>query len=215
MRVSTVAIVAGLLLASVPARAQAQQAQTQTPPAQAKPAAQTPAPPVVAPRPPAVFPEGARVAFISLQAVAAESIEGKGYSAKIQKLQLNKQADLEARNKALQASQQKAAAGANAMSDAAQAELQKQIERLQVELQRAQQDAQSEVQDLTTQLQTDFQRKILPIIEQVASKKGLHMVFSVDAGIVWANPGLDITAEVIKAFDSSVTQPARPPAPPK
>lgn len=219
MRVLSAALLAGFVLASVPALAgaqtaadpqakppaAAQQKPTTPPPAAGQPPAQKP------PTAPPPFPEGAKVAYVNLQQVAAESIEGKAYSAKVQALQQKLQRDLDERNKNLTGLQQKLQQGANAMSEAAQADLSKQIEKLQVELQRAQQDAQADIQDLTQRLQLDFQRKIMPIIEEVAKRRALQLVFSTDAGIVWANPGLDITADVVKAFDGTVTQ-VKPPA---
>ena len=72
------------------------------------------------------------------------------------------------------------------------------------DLQFAQQDAQTEVTDLTNELQGIFQEKLNPIIEQVRIDKGLQVIFSVrDAGIVAVEPGLDLSAEVIKRFDAA------------
>ena len=202
MRVlSSIAILAFLVVALAPATAIAQAGTQAKPPVQSPPPAAQQAPPAPKPAadaptapapPPAVFPEGAKVAYLNIQAVAAESIEGKGYAAKVQALQQKRQKELDERTKTLTGLQQKLQQGANAMSEAALADLNKQVEKLQVELQRAQQDAQSEIQDLTQLLQTEFQRKIMPIIEQVAQKRSLHLVFSTDAGIVFANPGLDL-----------------------
>ena len=54
------------------------------------------------------------------------------------------------------------------------------------------------------QLQAEFQRKLSPIIQQIATEKGLHLLLSqTDAGMVWADSGLDLTAEVIKRFDAA------------
>jgi hypothetical protein len=39
-----------------------------------------------------------------------------------------------------------------------------------------------------------------------------------DAGLVWADPGLDLTADIIRRFDAAMAaakQPPAPPAPPK
>ena len=59
------------------------------------------------------------------------------------------------------------------------------------------------MQELQTELQNEFQKKLLPVIDAVAQERGLHMIFSVaDAGVVWANPGLDLTPDVIKRFDT-------------
>jgi outer membrane protein len=102
------------------------------------------------------------------------------------------------------------------MSDAARAELEKKIERQNVEIQRMTQDAQQEVQELQQELQNEFQRKLMPIVQKVFDEKGLQILFSAaDAGIVFADPGLDITNEVIKRFDTgapAATPAAKPPA---
>ena len=45
--------------------------------------------------------------------------------------------------------------------------------------------------------------RLTPIIQEVANDKGLHLLFSVvDSGLVWADPALDITTEVIQKFDA-------------
>jgi len=49
------------------------------------------------------------------------------------------------------------------------------------------------------------------LIGQVAAEKGLLMVFSgADSGLVWAEPGLNITPDVIKRLNSgpAATAPA-------
>ena len=182
-------------------------AQPTTPPAQTAPA------PAPTPRP---FPEGAKIAFINIQRVASESGEGKAATAKVQALNQKKLQELNEKNKALQADQQKLQSGGTVMSDAARSELEKRIERQNVDIQRATQDAQQEVQELQQDLQNEFQRKLLPIVQQVAQEKALQILFSAaDSGIVWADPGLDITNDVIKRFDAAspaVTPAAKPPA---
>jgi len=73
-----------------------------------------------------------------------------------------------------------------------------------------QQDAQTEVQDLTNQLQGDFQEKLNPIIEQLRVDKGLLLIFSIrDSGVVAAEPGLDLSAEIIKRFDAAAKTPPK------
>jgi Skp family chaperone for outer membrane proteins len=66
---------------------------------------------------------------------------------------------------------------------------------------------------LQQELQAEFQRKLIPVINAVATERGLHMVFSqADSGLVWADTGLDITADVIRRFDAAVgaAAPAKP-----
>ena len=164
-----------------------------------------------APKP---FPEGAKIAYINIQRVANESGEGKAATAKVQALSQKKVQELGEKNKALQADQQKLQTGGLVLSDQARAELERKIERQNTEIQRAQQDAQQEVQEMQQELQNEFQRKLMPIVQQVFDERGLHMLFSAaDAGIVLANQGLDITAEVIKRFDAAGPGTTAAPAP--
>jgi Skp family chaperone for outer membrane proteins len=96
------------------------------------------------------------------------------------------------------------------MNEQARAALEKEIERQQVEGQRMQQDAQSELQELTNELQGDFQKKLFPILQDLAKEKGLHLLLSAqDAGVIWAEPGVDLTAEAIKKLDAA-SKPATP-----
>ena len=194
------------------------------PPAPAKPAAPAPAPAAPAPQaaapapaPVLPFPEGAKIAFVVLQRVVAESADGKQASAKVQALQQKKVAELNERQKAAQALQEKLDKSGAVMSESARADLGKQVERAQLDMQRATQDAQGEVQELQQQLQEEFQRRIAPIIEAVGKERGLHYIFNgPDSGLVWADAALDITADVVKKFDAAVkaAPPAAAPKPP-
>lgn len=166
--------------------------------------AQTPAPAQPAATPPAPFPEGAKVAFVVLQRIANESEEGKAASAKIQALQQKKAAELQEMNKQLQGIQAKLEKEASVMSATAQADLAKQAERQNTEIQRFTQDAQAELAELQQQLQQQFEARVTPVLEEVRKEKGLHFVFNApDSGLVAADPGLDISADVIKKLDAS------------
>jgi Skp family chaperone for outer membrane proteins len=169
-----------------------------------------------APNPPRPFPEGAKIAFVNIQRIASESAEGRASTARVAALSQKKSAELGDKNKQLAANQQKLQQSGAVLSDAARAQLEKDVERLQVEIQRAQQDAQTEIQDLQQELQAEFQKKLLPIIQQVVTERSLQMLFSqADAGIIWADGGLDLTADIIKRFDTATAAPAAaPPAAP-
>ena len=136
------------------------------------------------------FPEGAKLAYLDIQRVAAESAEGKVSTARVQALNQKKVAELNDLNKKLLADQQKLQSQGAMLNDGARAELERGIDRQQKELQRSQQDAQEEVQQLQTDLQNTFQGKLYPIIQQVVAEKGIEILFSQrDSGIVFANPG--------------------------
>jgi outer membrane protein len=205
MRGYAVAVSLVLALSAAPAMAQS--------PAQAPPAT-PPAQPAQAPRPPAPFPQGAKYAFVDLGRVAQESVEGKAQNAKVQAAVKQKQDQVADKQKTLQANQQKLQSGAGVLSQSAADSLQKEIDKENVELQRFQQDAQNELNDLSQQAQVEFNKKLIPILDEVGRQKNLYMIFSIaDAGIAWADPGLDVTVDVIKALDSSSVKPTAAPKP--
>jgi outer membrane protein len=181
---------------------------TPAPATPAAPAAQTP--PAPAPAPPKPFPEGAKIAYVNVQAIASNSVEGKAATAKLDELRKKKSTELGEKNKALQAAQTKLQQGGAVLNDSARGALEKDIEKINRDIQFFQQDANTELQEMQNTLQADFQEKLNPILEQVATEKGLHMLLDVsNSGAVWANSGLDLTAEVIRRFDASKT-PAAP-----
>lgn len=211
----SVMLSASPVFAQVPAAAQ--------PPAKPAPAAQQPAKPTPAPAPapaqppaPKPFPEGAKVAYVVLQRIANESADGRVATTRIQALQQKKAAELNDKNKQLTSMQQKLEKEGAVMNAAAAADLQKNIEKLTVDVQRFTQDAQAEVQELQQQLQNEFQERLTPVLSQVAADMGLHYVFNgPDAGLVWADAALDISAEVIRKLDSAKPPAAKPAAPTK
>ncbi len=129
---------------------------------------------------------------------------GKLATSKLNDYQKKKASELGEKNKALQAAQTKLQQGGSVLNDQARSQLEKEIEKMNRDIQFFQQDAQTEGQELQNQLQQEFQDKLNPVLEQVATEKGLHMVIDItNSGAVWANTGLDLTAEVIRRFDAA------------
>jgi outer membrane protein len=181
-----------------------------TPPATA-PATPPAAAPAAKPEAPRPYPEGAKIAYIDIQAVAQNSAEGKAATARIQELQKKKVAEITEKNKALESAKSKQQTSGGILNDSARLSLEKEIDKLTREVQFLQQEAQSDTQALQAELQVDFQRKLNPVLEQIGKEKGLHMLMDINNnGAVWVDTGLDLTGEVIKRLDAS-----RPAAPPK
>jgi outer membrane protein len=201
-----------LMLAATPALAQTQTT-PQKPPVQPPvlgqpPSTTAPAPaPTAAPKPPAPFPQGAKMAFINIQAIAANSSAGKDASKRLADLNSKKAAEIADKNKQLQALTSKRDTGGAVLNDAARATLDKDIDKLQRDIQFAQSNAQAELQDLQNELQGEFQKRLIPVIEQVAKEKGLHAVFSIaDSGAAYVHPGLNISDEVVKRLDAAAAK---------
>lgn len=208
MRVLKASILAAVLTASLTASSFAQTApppKPQTPPA-TPPAAQTPP----APKPaaaPVPFPQDSKIAFIDVNMIAGSSASGKDASKKLTDFQNKKVAELGDRNKQLQALTTKRDSGTGVMNDAARAQLDKDIDKLQRDIQFAQTNAQAEFQDLQNELQGEFQKRLIPIIDEVAKEKGLYAVFSIaDSGAAFVHPGLNISDEIVKRLDAAAAK---------
>ncbi len=213
MRLLAVAVGVGMLL--TPSWTLAQGAPAPRPAAPRTAAPQAPAaprpttPPPAPAVPPPAFQAGLKYAYIRLDLIAAASAEGRTANDKVKALNDQKVRELNDKNKSLQSAQQKLEQGGAVLNDVARGQLQTEIERQQRDIQRFTEDAQQDVQALQQQLQADFQRKLDPVIDKVAREKQVHMVFSVgDSGLVWADPGMDLTGDIIRALDSTGGKPA-------
>ena len=172
----------------------------QTPAAPAKPAAAPAQPPA---QPPAPFPQGAKVAFFNPQVVFQSSADGRVAVTRVNALIQKKQTENADKAKLLQGNQQKLQTSGSVMNEAARVQLEKEIEKQTKDAERFQQDAQAEINELQQEVQNEFVKKLSPIVEGLATEKGLHLVFNAsESGIAWATPGLDLTGEVIKKLDA-------------
>jgi len=218
MRVLKISIVAAALTLAVSASALAQPfdmlravpsyvegqaagaAKPQTPPA-TPPAAAAPKP--APPAPVVPFPADSKIAFVDVNVVAQNSVAGKDAAKKLNDFQAKKVGELSEKNKQLQAMTTRRDSGTGVLNDAARAQLDKDIDKLQRDIQFNQSNAQAEFEDLRNELMGDFQKRLAPVIDEVAKEKGLYAVFSVaDSGMAYMHPGLDLSADVVKRLDA-------------
>jgi outer membrane protein len=202
MRVVKISVVAAALTLALSAPVLAQTAPQTPAPKPATP--QTPPAAAPAPKPPLPFPADAKIAFVDVNSIAGNSASGKEASKKLQDLNNKKLSELQDKNKQLQALTTKRDQGGSVLNETARAALDKEIDKLQRDIQYAQSSAQAEMQDLTNELQGEFQKKLIPIIAEIAKEKGLHAVFSIaDSGAAYYLPSLDISDEVVKRLDAA------------
>jgi Skp family chaperone for outer membrane proteins len=215
MRLLAIILASSITLAASETHAQAPAGQapapaTQKPPAPAPATQKPPAPAPVLPK----FQDGLKYAYVNMQFVAAQSNDGKAAAEKLKAFQDQKTRELQDKQKTLQAAQQKLESGGSVLSDGARTQLQSDIDRQQRDLQRLTEDAQQDVQNLAQQVEEDFTRKVLPIVGKVAQEKQVHFVFNAQqSGLIWAEPGMDLTSDVISALNGGA-KPAAAPTPP-
>ena len=199
------ALSAAPVLAQTPA-APAKPAAVQPKPA-AAPVAQPPAPAPAVAQPPAPFPAGAKIAFFNPQAVFQASADGRAAVTRVNALIQKKQTENADKAKLLQGNQQKLQTSGSVMNETARVQLEKEIEKQTKDAERFQQDAQAEINELQQEVQNEFVKKLQPIVDSIALEKGLQIMFNTsEAGIAWATPGLDLTADVIKKLDTKLAK---------
>ena len=110
---------------------------------------------------------------------------------------------MEARAAELQKQQASLQQSTVGLSPRAVADLQRAFDQSRTDFERLQQDAQKEMEALQMQFEMEFRARIEPVIDAVSKEKGLQFVFGLEqAAIVWWNPALDISEEVVKKLDA-------------
>jgi outer membrane protein len=179
------------------------------PPAQTLPGTQKPATPAPTPTPvptPVPFPPDSKVAFIDLQAIVQQSKLGKQGRDAMQALNDKLASELAAKNKEIQALQDKMKTQQGVVADAVMNNMAKDLDRLQREAQFKQQDAQVQVDSLNQELLASFQQKVLPLVEKLREERGLWIIFALgdNSNIAAAHAGLDLSAEIVKRLDATI-----------
>jgi outer membrane protein len=180
-------------------------AQTTPPATPLKPAApaaaQTPAPKA----PPPVFPAGATIGYVQIQAVITESKIGKCGSDQIKAMQEKNGAQLAAKQKDVQAQQQKMQAQAGLVSELVMTQMQRDLDRMTREGQALATQLQADVDNKNQDLIADFQNKVGLLVEALRKDKDLSFILSAGPGgaIVAVNPALDLSLELIKRLDAA------------
>jgi Skp family chaperone for outer membrane proteins len=130
-------------------------------------------------------------AIVNTTRLVAESTAGKAATAQLKALQSEKQKIVSDK----QAEVQK-------LVDAKAAPTQ--LQKAQLELQRLTQDAQLALENLDRELQDEFNKKIRPLMAQIAEEEHIGIVFEYPQPmIVWTSSTVDITSKVIERLDAA------------
>jgi Skp family chaperone for outer membrane proteins len=153
----------------------------------------------IGPSQPAAALAGMKLACFSPQRAFAESVQGQAALARLTALRNQKAREIDEKNQALQTQEQALSQSTALLSEAARTQRSKEVETFRVNVQRFIQDAQSEMLGVQRDLEGAFLVKLKPALAEVVKKNDLALVISLDEpAILWADPALDITGEVVK-----------------
>jgi len=157
---------------------------------------------------------GSKIGVIEVQRIVQESAIGKESLARVQKLQQAKQEDLTRRQKELRDLETKIQDQGKSLSEDAMEKLQKEYQAKAVELKRFQDDAQKELEESQRKELGDLEKRIMPVINEVAREQGYQLVFNkFNSGLLYADDkSVDLTDAVITKFNSQIAAPKAAPA---
>jgi Skp family chaperone for outer membrane proteins len=176
----------------------------QTAPASAAPAQTAPA------ANPATSPGG--IAIIDAQRLALESAPGKEAYNRLQKLQAQKKDDLDKVEKEARDLVQKLTDQGGSMPPDKLEALQKQADDKQKAWKRMQEDAQKDLQEAERKEMQALESRIGPIVKEFFNERHYAVVLDSRAGIMYADPGVNVTDEVLKRINTNVALPQSKPA---
>jgi outer membrane protein len=157
---------------------------------------------------------GGKIGVIEVQKIVQESAIGKESLARVQKIQQAKQEDLAKRQKELRDMEQKIQDQGKSLSEDAMEKLQKDYQAKALDLKRFQDDAQRELEESQRKELGELEKRIMPVINEVAREQGYALVFNkFNSGLLFADDkSVDLTEAVITKFNSMIAAPAAPAA---
>ena len=148
--------------------------------------------------------EGQKIGVINSQEVLEKSVEGKRVIARLQERDKANQAALTKIDDDIRQLETKLNTQRLTLSEEALYQMNSDLEKKRTERKRVAEDSFRDWQDLQLKLFNKIQSELMPVIEQLGKEKGMDIIFDLTkSGAVYFNPGIDLTAEVIKRYDAS------------
>lgn len=147
--------------------------------------------------------EAVKLGMINSQEILDKSAEGKRALAQLQAADKKFSDDIARLDDQIKQLQNRLSTQRLTLTAETAASIQADIQRKQTERQRAAEDAAQAMRDLQVKTLEQIQNELIPIIEQVRKDMGFDCIFDLTkGGVVYFNPALDVTAEVIRRYDA-------------
>jgi len=145
-----------------------------------------------------------KIVWINMETAVLSCEEGKKEFADIQKFVEGKSADLDAMRKEFDGLKNQLSVQGSKLTDEARADLQYQITTKETQIQRFQQDTQNEINRKRDNVMNYIIKRLQLVVDKLAREKGLAAVVVFDPNRdAWIDPTLDITEEMVKAYNAT------------
>ncbi len=162
-----------------------------------------------------------KVAIIHMQDAIVQTKDGQKAGQEMQTKFSSRRQELEKKQTDITALQNQMRAGSATMSEAAKAKLQRDYDTNTKDFTRARDDFQAEVTQEENKIMNDIGQKLMDVVIKYATEHAIAVVVDVSSQqtpVIWADPSIDITNDVIKLYDqahpNSVPAPTPAPAAP-
>src|SRR3954468_5248531 len=175
--------------------------------AQTSRAAATPASPA-----PSVQP-GNKVGIINIKGAIIASNEGQRDFEALQKRFDPKNSELKQRNEEIESLKKQLQTQGDKMNEEARAALVRQVETKQTALKRFVEDTQTELNGQQNELARSIGQKMLKTLDKYARDNGFALVMDYSgeqSSVLWVGQGVDITQDVVTAYNTESGVPAQP-----
>lgn len=160
--------------------------------------------------------QDAKIAYIDAQRLILESAPGKEAAGKMEKLQKEKQAQLDKIELNIKKLAEQLSAKAPAMSEKAKADLEDQYQQELKNRERFLKDAQEELRKKEASLIKPIRDDLDKIISDYGKKNALDIIFdSKMPGLIYASDRIDITKPILDSYNKQVQEKAGQTAQPK
>lgn len=151
-----------------------------------------------------------KIGIVNPLEVLDKSIEGKSVIARLQEKDKGNQTKLAAMDEDIRQLQTKITTQRLTATQDALMTMGTDLDKKQTDRKRFQEDSYREFTDLQNRLFNKITTELQPIVEQIGKEMGLEVIFDLSkSGIVYFNPAVDITAEIIKRYDASKATPKK------
>jgi outer membrane protein len=157
-----------------------------------------------------------KVAILNVQGAILSTADGKKATADLTAKFTPKRSLLEKKQADIVTMQDQVRKGGATMSEDAKAKLARDIDAAQKGFQRDTEDFDADVQQEENKIMGDIGEKMMAIISKYSQSNGIGIVVNVSdqaTPVLWADPAVDITQEIIRLYDQAHPPQVGTPAP--
>ncbi len=149
-------------------------------------------------------PAALKVGVVHTERLLQESVAGKEALQRLQKMADEKRQESERMSAELSGIERKLADQGPSLSDSVRESLQKAYQEKAIALQRFQDDAARDLEGAKNKELADLEKRLTPLLAEYGKERGFSLIFNwVQANLVYADSALDVTNDVLLAFNKS------------